>query len=74
MHGIILDLYDGEDPITVSAIGPPSKLRERKTIDPDRAATNWPLAQVQKVERTSKRSTKTPGEMLDGWICKRVGA
>lgn len=74
MHGIILDLYDGENPVTVSALGTPSALRRRVTIDPDHAATNWPVAQVDKVERTSKRSTKPSGEMLGGWICKRIGA
>lgn len=70
MHGIILDLYAGEDPVTVSATGAPSALRRRVTIDPDRAATNWPAEQVVNVERTSKRSTKT-GEMLGGWISRR---
>jgi hypothetical protein len=72
MHGIILDIYDGEDPITVSVLGPPSKLRARVTIDPDHAADAWPNEQVEKVERTTKRSTKT-GEPLRGWISRRTG-
>ena len=73
MHGIILNLYWGEDPVTVSAKGTPSALRRRVTIDPGHTAAVWPADQVIKKEATSKRSTET-GEMLGGWICERVRA
>ncbi|HEY0412348.1 MAG TPA: hypothetical protein VGD66_04320 [Allosphingosinicella sp.] len=70
MHGIILDMYAGEDPVRVSALGSLPELIELETINPDHTAAMWPAGQVQMVQPTSKRSTKT-GEMLDGSIVRR---
>jgi hypothetical protein len=67
VYGLILDMYRGTRPSTVSVVGTLEYLRALQEIDPDYVATSWMDYTV--IEPKSVRSKKT-GEVLPGAICE----